>query len=324
MLVLTLLENVGILALASYFTATIWLISTWCYLEAKPARRPRNERTYWRTVIFGLIVIPIVYLLREIFPWPSLTPFASGRTWPITTTVAGTIAMGSSMAQLLRLLTAHRKLRNLIRRAPPLSDEATAERINTIAREMHLNPAHVRVRCSAEIAVPFVTPHTLYLPVSFANDSESAEFDRVVRHEMVHLRAKDPAWIAFANICLTCFPLHPLAWTTFKRLLLATEVEADRAAVPPAADERLAYCKQLLAITPCLKPIPGFNTTGALGTPSIFQQRVRWMLADDPIPSDRGNTARALAIAWIAFCIFLLCAVPLFDRLFANGWGLWG
>jgi TonB family protein len=86
-------------------------------------------------------------------------------------------------------------------------------------------------------------------------DLPLAQLDNVVRHEMEHVRAKDPLALASVLALRIALPWHPGIWFLTDGLLEAIEVDCDRRVLRARQDVR-GYGETVLAIAARMRPGP--------------------------------------------------------------------
>lgn len=136
-------------------------------------------------------------------------------------------------------------------------------------------------------------------------DLPSDERRLVLRHELEHREAGDPALLGFGVAVLVAVPWNPALWWIVRRLRLAVELDCDRRVLAdgtPPGD----YGALLLQITRSRRagPLP----VAALGERSSrLERRIRAMT--EPIPAFR--TARAACLALVgAGLLAAACDAP--------------
>ncbi len=91
----------------------------------------------------------------------------------------------------------------------------------------HVLGTDVRVSESAGPAVIGINPMEIVLP-SWVLRRSPDEQDLVLRHELEHVRAHDPALLVGACLAVAVMPWNPLLWYALSRLRLAVEIDCDR------------------------------------------------------------------------------------------------
>jgi biopolymer transport protein ExbD len=82
---------------------------------------------------------------------------------------------------------------------------------------------------------------TVALPADFASRFTPAQREAMLAHELAHLAARDPFWLALADAILALAWWHPAVWWARRRLRVAGEAAADEAsALVPSGPAALA------------------------------------------------------------------------------------
>jgi beta-lactamase regulating signal transducer with metallopeptidase domain len=143
------------------------------------------------------------------------------------------------------------RVRALTRGARPVSPELAHE-ITRIAREMGV--ARVVAVTGAAHAMPMtwgiVTPRLL-LPES-ANAWPRARLHAVLRHELAHIRRRDPFWQLVGETACALHWFNPLAWHAARRLRVEREHACDDAVLMAGA-RASDYASELLEIARTLR-----------------------------------------------------------------------
>lgn len=186
-------------------------------------------------------------------PGASGTSSASASSSPWLYCILGGLAVGALLGAE-RLVRELRFLYKLHKDSQPAPEEW--ERAMPASR-------FVRLRTSATIPSPLATGvfrPTIYLPTDL--ELSAADRERVLAHELAHIRHGDLwfGWLVF--LLETVFFFHPGFWLARRELRLAQEMAADRA-VSGAYSE---YARLLLSLS-CAKP----GATTALGISEGFQ-----------------------------------------------------
>jgi len=119
-----------------------------------------------------------------------------------------------------------------------------------------------RIRSAAEVrnidgVLVSVTPSTGPLVVGVLHpqiliprwvlELDRSERQLVVAHEQEHLRARDPAMLAFSALAVGLTPWNPFAWYMLRRVRQAIELDCDRRVLAERPDMR-AYAALLLSV----------------------------------------------------------------------------
>ena len=126
------------------------------------------------------------------------------------------------------------------------------QRIDELRRELGLHGTlDARMVPDDAVAGPvvqgFVRPRVL-LPARLVRSWRSDELDAVLLHELVHLRRRDPAVRALANLLQVVYFFHPLVWWVGRRLAAERERACDDAVVRRLRGGKRAYIDSLLRL----------------------------------------------------------------------------
>jgi len=107
---------------------------------------------------------------------------------------------------------------------------------------------------------------------------DQSERQLVVAHEQEHLRARDPALLAFGALAVGFTPWNPFVWYMLRRLGQAIELDCDRRVLAERPDLR-AYARLLLSVASRNQTnlIP---LAGLAASTSSLEQRFRSMTLD--------------------------------------------
>ncbi len=105
----------------------------------------------------------------------------------------------------------------------------------------------------------FARPRVL-LPARLVRSWRSEELDAVLLHELVHLRRRDPAVRALANLLQIVYFFHPLVWWVGRRLAAERERACDDAVVRRLRGGKRAYIDSLLRLVE--ERSPAYDTPG--------------------------------------------------------------
>ena len=199
--------------------------------------------------------------------------------------------------QLVR--TARRRVRTHGSTAlPPRIDE----RIDELRRELGLRgTVDARMVPDDAVAGPvvqgFVRPRIL-LPARLVRSWRNEDLDAVLLHELVHLRRRDPAVRALANLLQIVYFFHPLVWWVGRRLAAERERACDDAVVRRLRGGKRAYVDSLLRLVE--EPSPAYDTPGLGMAPGRrpLAVRLRRMLRRryEPEPATGVVTLAALVL----------------------------
>lgn len=122
-------------------------------------------------------------------------------------------------------------------------------------------------------------------------------------HEREHVRARDPALLAFSATLVALTPWNPVAWWLFARLRAAVELDCDRRVLRRGADAH-AYGAMLLGIA---GRTASPRAALALVEPAVLlERRIREMTRG----RSKGRIARGLALASLcAIAVAAACSM---------------
>lgn len=166
--------------------------------------------------------------LRSAAGLPSEAPPTQvGTCWPAWLWLAGAAAIGLwSLAPRIWLACVGR-------RAPAAESPEFQRRIQSLAGRLNIR-LRVRVvwmpRLAGPVAFGVVRP-SIGLPADFWTAHSAIEQDAVLAHELAHLAARDPFWLALADGLAAVLWWHPLVWWGRRQLRAACESAADEASL---------------------------------------------------------------------------------------------
>ena len=175
-------------------------------------------------------------------------------------------------------------------------------RIDELRRELGLRgTVDARMVPDDAVAGPvvqgFVSPRVL-LPARLVRSWRHEELDAVLLHELVHLRRRDPAVRALANLLQIVYFFHPLVWWVGRRLAAERERACDDAVVRRLRGGKRAYIDSLLRLVE--ERSPAYDTPGLGMAPGRrpLAMRLKRMLRRryEPEPATRVVTLAALAL----------------------------
>jgi Zn-dependent protease with chaperone function len=105
-----------------------------------------------------------------------------------------------------------------------------------------------RLLLSHEAPAPFSTgawAPSIVLPASLAEELPPEQLELILRHELAHLRRRDPLTHALARLCATVFAFHPSVPGLMRELVIAREAAVD---AEIAVNDRHAYASLLLQV----------------------------------------------------------------------------
>ena len=121
--------------------------------------------------------------------------------------------------------------------------------------------------------------------------------DLMLRHEMEHVRARDPLLLLGATSIVVLIPWNPMSWLLLSRLRLAIEIDCDRR-VLERVDRVSEYGRLLLMVS--AHRTMRLPLAASLGTRrSLLERRIKAMTPSPP-RYPRLVTAACIAIALVA------------------------
>ncbi|MHB1309400.1 MAG: SecDF P1 head subdomain-containing protein [Limisphaerales bacterium] len=170
-------------------------------------------------------------------PAPDVSPW-----WPLWLWFGGAVLVGGrAVASRIFLIWTWRfRAANAIATQPGLTGagevfhgEDAGSRVEALAARLGL---HQRVRVvessglAAPIAFGWLRP-TIGLPAGFWSAQSRSEQDAILAHELAHLAARDPVWMAVTDGLAAVLWWHPLLWWARRQFREASELAADEASL---------------------------------------------------------------------------------------------
>ena len=214
----------------------------------------------------------------------------------------GVLAMGlMALVSLIRLgvqSVAVVQLRRAIPRESDPSFEATAERI---ASSLGVSGAADIVLTTADV-VPMtlgIRRPLVIIPASLPETDRRA----ALRHELVHVRARDPLAQAIEALVTALFSAHPAVHRLARQCELLREMACDAAVLAHTDVSRRSYAALVSSfVTP--SPVRALPATVGMASPVVhIHQRLRAMSMSRPLPSRLATWSPALAILVVAACL---------------------
>jgi len=167
-----------------------------------------------------------------------------------------------SLTLVLRGVIAHLRFWRTLRGSAELSEP---ELIDVLLREC--DSLKVRQRPVVREVVGLSTPAvfgvfraTICLPIGFMKQVSSEELRWVLRHELAHIRRRDPGMMVLASVAQAFHWFNPLIWITMGNLRSSMEAAADRLAMEKGtAEEKACYGHLILRLA------EGSNSPGNVG-----------------------------------------------------------
>lgn len=178
-------------------------------------------------------------------------------------------------------------------------------RIRSAAEVREIDGVRVFITSSTGPLVVGVLHPRILIP-RWVLELDRSQRQLVVAHEQEHLRAHDPALLAFSAFAVGLTPWNPFAWYMLRRLGQAIELDCDRRVLAERPDMH-AYAALLLSVASrsrtTLLPLAGL----AASTSSL-EQRFRSMTINPP--RNRGYRL----ISAVAVAALLLVATAMIPR----------
>lgn len=166
-------------------------------------------------------------------------------------------------------------------------------RIALIAERLGLRQS-VRLYASPKLAGPIafgVLRPSVGVPTDFWTRHSRAEQDAMLAHELAHLAARDPLWLALADTLTALLWWHPLVWWGRRQFRTASEAAADEASlVIEGGPAVLAGCLVALAAQWQRRGVLGL--LGMAGFRSGLGRRVENLLRLKPTAPGRLRPSR--------------------------------
>jgi beta-lactamase regulating signal transducer with metallopeptidase domain len=292
----------------------------------------RDRRRLWCAVLIGvglLAAVELAGLRVEVRRWANLgsfgTPRSSDPRW-VVTEVTGAVrpmvieppysvqeastptdlAAASRWTLLLSALWLlgtiaiwvrsgyqRRQLQRVVRQSHRVEVSAARE----IARRLGLVPERIQLCEAAGFLGPVafgVFSPTVLLPCRFVHRYGDLELKVLLAHELAHLAACDPLWLAISDFLSGLLWWHPAVWWSRRRLRATSEIAADEASclIPGG---RLALAEALVAFGNQLAGETSPAGFGVGGLKSDLATRVTRLLAAPVRASSRLMTRVTVA-----------------------------
>ncbi len=199
-------------------------------------------------------------------------------------------------------------------------------RPSAAAEQAHVNrlAAQLGLRCKVRVVeIPhLLTPIAfglfrprIGLPAGFGVDHQPHERDAMLAHELAHLAARDPLWLAFASaVCGALWWLPPVWWGR-RQLRSACEAAADEASVV-IQDGPAVLARCLVSLATRLPRRRAFALLGMAGFRSDLGRRVERLLT-----LSRSGLSPSLKGKWLALGSLAALAVAAVG-LASSAWAL--
>jgi beta-lactamase regulating signal transducer with metallopeptidase domain len=219
--------------------ALVWIVE----LSGLRQRIPGKDARHSHFVLTAMVIPPSTSDTKTnnrtgeaaVMPVPALG--RSSAKWP------GWLWLGGSLFLLGRFCVARLWLSSR-RRASAPADENSLGLIAHWQTAFGLRGVTSQVWPSLRSPVAFgIFRPTIALPPDFLVRFSVAEREAMLAHEMAHLAARDPLWLAVSDAVIDLAWWHPLVWWARRKLQFANEAAADEASVLiPDGARALAEC----------------------------------------------------------------------------------
>ena len=292
----------------------------------------RDRRRLWCAVLIGvglLAAVELAGLRVEVRRWASLgslgTPRPSEPRWVVTgvtgavrprviepsnsaqeaatptdlpapsrwTLLMSALWLLGTIAIWVRSGYQRRQLQRVVRQSHRVEVSAARE----IARRLGLVPERIQLCEAAGFSGPVafgVFRPTVLLPSGFVHRYGDLELKVLLAHELAHLAACDPLWLAISDFLSGLLWWHPAVWWSRRRLRATSEIAADEASclIPGG---RLALAEALVAFGNQLAGETSPAGFGVGGLKSDLATRVTRLLAAPVRASSRLMTRVTVA-----------------------------
>ncbi|MFQ5655072.1 MAG: M56 family metallopeptidase, partial [Planctomycetota bacterium] len=279
------------------------------------AKEPQSEAAV------GALLKEELLLLRErLLPRPAPLPPAAGGGGEAETpspSVAPYALLGWGAVVLLglaRLLASHLALRRLRRRWRPVEGALLARFRRLAARERRARGCRLFTSSvQREAAALGILRPAIVIPSGWAREMDQASLESLLRHELAHLRHRDPMWRAIGGAVAAIFWPHPLVHPLRRREERLCEYVADLNVLDAGTPAR-SYARLLgeLALRRRARPPVALLATGVLGTRCELERRIRMILGR------KRKSRGAGAGGWVSTGLLTACAVLLLTVAFAH------
>jgi beta-lactamase regulating signal transducer with metallopeptidase domain/cell division septation protein DedD len=196
-------------------------------------------------------------------------------------------------------------LNRLIVKSRPFLSCRLGRILPDICREMNIKKIP-ELCVSRDIGSPalagFFFPRIL-IPGWLDHDDCGPELRWILRHELMHLKMRDPLALLTRRIFTSIFFFHPLAWFAASRWLEAAEKACDRALVQNE-DDAFFYVKTLYRIIEYIKENKKVcRADGLFATRSRIGKRIRAILEENPKIPIRLSAWQTVPILGICLAI---------------------
>lgn len=184
-------------------------------------------------------------------------------------------------------------------------------RLDALATRMGVR-GPVSLRLSDQVASPcaFGLARARVLIPSRLADASETTLEAMMVHELAHIRARDPLWLAISRLACAVHWFNPLAWALDRRHREVMETVCDDA-VLEASVSLSDYAQALVEATRAGRP--GRETAGAAVSMSLraVHDRLRYLMRDDRRAGRVDRKGRGLAYGVSTVALAFLTSVNL-------------
>lgn len=230
----------------------------------------------------------------------------SGSALVLGVWLAGALAvLGYTLLSILHV-------RFLARRAGELRDMRVLARVHGIASEQGVKwPVEVLEGDADAMPMTFgVASGTLLLPAS-ARSWPAERLEAVLRHELAHIRRRDPLMELVAEVGCALYWFHPGVWLAARRLRVEREHACDDVVLLAGA-RASDYARELLDIARTMRSRPRLSHAAlAMAHPSRLRSRLVAVLEDRPRAARLPGTLLAAFVTTALAVVMTLAVVSL-------------
>lgn len=236
------------------------------------------------------IAIPV----RPPINWGALAPRFLASLW-----LAGVAALlGSTLLDRIRLR------RFIARTTSPAAHASAALAEGAASLQLRTTPP---LRVTTELESPAVVGwfrSTIVIPQWLNGPENETALAWALRHELTHLKHRDPIANALRRLAQILFFFHPVTWWASRRWEAAVELACDRAVVR-TDDDVTAYAEQLYAIlVQARQQRQRTMATGLFATRTQINTRIAALLGNSLNTPARLGIAAVLSLVLFAGTVF--------------------
>jgi beta-lactamase regulating signal transducer with metallopeptidase domain/thiol-disulfide isomerase/thioredoxin/protocatechuate 3,4-dioxygenase beta subunit len=226
--------------------------------------------------------------------WSALLPRALSALW-----LAGVALL--ALSTLLDRIRLHRFMARTV--APSSATEATLHECAQGLRLRQTPPLHVTTELESPAVVGWFRS-TIVIPQWLNEPEHETALAWALRHELTHLKHRDPIANALRRLAQILFFFHPVTWWASRRWEAAVELACDRAVVR-TDDDVTAYAEQLYAIlVQARQQRQRTMATGLFATRTQINTRIAALLGNSLKTPARLGIAAAATLTLFAGTVF--------------------